>query len=174
MDALRPIFVFMRKNTRFLTYAASIAALYVLLSHLQNILLPGSASQMIQFRVSEALCVLALFTPAAIPGLTIGCLLFNVVSGAGPWDFIIGTSASALAALTMYLTRKITVKGYPAPAMLMPALFNGAMVGAMLAYFFGGGFWLNAGCVAAGEAAVLFTLGTALFYSLQKHKNIFG
>ena len=157
-----------------MTHSALIAALYVVLSHLQNVLLPGSASQMIQFRAAEALCVLALFTPAAIPGLTIGCLLFNVVSGAGPWDFVIGTSASLFAALAMYLTRKITLKGYPALAMVMPALFNGVMVGAMLAYFFGGGFWLNVACVAAGELGVLFTLGTVLFYSLKKHQSIFG
>ena len=156
-----------------MTHGALIAALYVALSFLQNALLPGSASQMIQFRAAEALCVLAVFTPAAIPGLTLGCLLFNVVSGAGPWDFVIGSAASLFAALTMHLTRKITVKGYPLPAMVMPALFNGIMVGAMLAYFFGGGFWLNAGCVALGEAGVLFTLGTALFYSLKKHPSIF-
>lgn len=164
----------MRKNVRFLTHSALIGALYVALCALQNTLLPGSASQAIQFRVAEALCVLALYTPAAIPGLTLGCLLFNVVSGAGPWDFIIGTAASALAAAGMYLTRKITLRGYPLPAMLMPAVANGVMVGGMLAYFFGGGFWFNAGCVAVGELGVLLTLGTALFYSLRKHKDIFG
>ena len=164
----------MKKNIRLLTHGALIAALYVVLSHLQNVLLPGSTTQMIQFRVSEALCVMALFTPAAIPGLTLGCLLFNVVSGAGPWDFVIGTAASCFAAVAMFATRKITVKGYPALSMLMPAVCNGFMVGPMLAYFFGGGLWLNIGCVALGEIGVLFTLGTVLFYSLRKHKNLFG
>ena len=163
----------MKKNIRLLTHGALIAALYVVLSHLQNVLLPGSGSQMIQFRVSEALCVMALFTPAAIPGLTLGCLLFNAVSGAGPWDFVIGTAASLFAAVAMYATRKITLKGYPALSLLMPAVFNGFMVGAMLAYFFGGGLWLNVACVAIGEIGVLFTLGTALFYSLRKYKNLF-
>ena len=91
-----------------------------------------------------------------------------------PWDFVIGTAASCFAAVAMYLTRKVTIKGYPALSMVMPAIFNGFMVGAMLAYFFGGGFWLNVGCVAAGEIGVLFTLGTGLFYSLRKHKNLFG
>lgn len=164
----------MKKNIRFMTHGALIAALYVALSFLQNTLFPGSASQMIQFRVSEALCVLALFTPAAIPGLTLGCLIFNVAAGASPVDFAVGTAASLLAATGMYLTRKVTLKGYPVLAMGMPAVFNGVMVGAMLAYFFGGGFWLNAGCVAVGELGVLFTLGTVLFYSLRKHKDIFG
>ena len=68
----------MDKKVRNTVYAAVIAALYVVLTHMQNLLLPGSATWAIQFRVSEALCVLALFTPAAIPGLTVGCLLFNV------------------------------------------------------------------------------------------------
>ena len=65
----------MSKNTRFLTHAAVIAALYAVLTHLQNVLLPGSATWAIQMRLSEALCVLSFFTPAAIPGLTVGCLV---------------------------------------------------------------------------------------------------
>jgi uncharacterized membrane protein len=77
----------MRRKTRFITHAALIGAMYFALTHLQNLLLPGSASWTIQFRVSEALCVLAFFTPAAIPGLTIGCLLFNLsFAGALPLD----------------------------------------------------------------------------------------
>ena len=60
----------MSKNTRYLAHAAIIAALYAVLTHLQNLLLPGSATWAIQMRLSEALCVLAFFTPAAIPGLT--------------------------------------------------------------------------------------------------------
>ena len=63
----------MRNKSRFLAHGALIAALYVVLSYLQNWILPGSASWIIQFRVSEALCILALLTPAAIPGLAIGC-----------------------------------------------------------------------------------------------------
>ena len=74
----------MRKNTRHLVHAAIIAALYVVLTHLQNLLIPGSASFAIQFRASEALCVLAFFTPAAIPGLTLGTLLFNISTSALP------------------------------------------------------------------------------------------
>ena len=151
-----------------------IAALYVILTYLQNMLFPDSASQMIQFRASEALCVLALFTPAAIPGLALGCLLFNLSYAAAlPLDFLVGTAASALAAAGMYLTRNVRVKGYPALAMVMPALFNSLLVGWELAHYIGGGFWLNAVCVAIGELGVLLTLGTVLFYSLRKHKNLF-
>ena len=68
----------MNYKTRLLVRAAIIAALYAVLTHLQNLLLPGSASWAIQCRLSEALCVLALFTPAAVSGLSIGCLLFNI------------------------------------------------------------------------------------------------
>ena len=66
------------KQIRMITHGAILAALYVALTYLQNWLLPGTTSAAIQFRASEALCIFALFTPAAIPGLTVGCLLFNI------------------------------------------------------------------------------------------------
>ena len=147
---------------------ALIAALYVALTYLQNFLLPGSTTWAIQFRASEALCVLALFTPAAIPGLAIGCLLFNLsYSAALPLDFLVGTGASLLAVWTMYLLRKVTLKGFPLPALLMPALWNGLLVGWELSVYIGGAFWLNGLYVAIGEAAVLLTLGSALFYGIR-------
>lgn len=159
----------MRKNTRMLTHGALLAALYTALCYLQNMLIPGSASWAIQFRAAEALCVLALFTPAAVPGLTIGCLLFNIsFSGALPLDPLLGTGATLLATAGMYLTRKVTVLGYPLPAMLMPALFNAFLVGWELAIYIGGGFWMNALYVAIGEVAVLLTLGSLLFYTIRK------
>ena len=158
----------MRKNVRFTTHAALIAALYVALTYLQNSLLPGSATWAIQFRASEALCVLALFTPAAIPGLGIGCLLFNLsFSGALPLDWLVGTAASCLAAAGMYLTRKVTILGYPLLALLMPAVFNAVLVGWELAFYIGGGFFINALYVTIGEVAVLLILGTALYYALK-------
>ena len=66
MGALRPYF-FMKQKTRMLTHGAMLAALYTALCYLQNLLVPGSASWAIQFRAAEALCVRALFTPAAVP-----------------------------------------------------------------------------------------------------------
>ena len=168
----------MKQKTRKIVHAAIIAALYVVLTHGQNLLFPNSASMAIQFRASEALCVLALFTPAAIPGLTVGCLLFNIsFVGALPLDFLVGTAASFGAVLTMRLTRKWTVFGYPLFSMLMPALFNALLVGWELSVYIGGGFWLNALYVALGEAAVLLTLGTALFYTLRSRNlanRLFG
>ena len=88
----------MNRKTRFLVHAAVIAALYTVLTHLQNLLLPNSTSMAIQFRASEALCVLALFTPAAIPGLSIGCMLFNITyAQALPLDVLAGSLATLLA-----------------------------------------------------------------------------
>ena len=159
----------MNQRVRNMVYAAVIAALYATLTHMQNILLPGSATMAIQFRAAEALCVLALFTPAAIPGLTIGCLLFNLsFSGALPLDPVLGTGATLLATAAMRCTRKATIKGYPLLALLMPAIFNAFLVGWELSIYIGGGFWLNALYVAIGEVAVLLTLGSALFYALKK------
>lgn len=158
----------MRKKPRFLAQGAMLAALYVALTYAQNFLIPNSATWAIQFRASEALCVLALFTPAAIPGLAVGCLLFNIsFSGALPLDPVVGTLATVLSVGGMYLTRKITVKGYPLLAMLLPAIFNALLVGWELAVYVGGGFIMNAAYVAIGEAAVLLTLGSLLFYAIR-------
>lgn len=168
----------MRRNTRMLTHAALIAALYAALTYLQNLLIPGSASWAIQFRASEALCILALFTSAAIPGLSIGCLVFNLsYSGVLPLDPLVGTAATVLATAAMWFSRKWTVKGFPLFALLMPAVFNAFLVGWELDLYIGGGFWLNALYVAIGEAAVLLTLGTALFYAMKaRHldQRLFG
>lgn len=170
--------VIMNKKIRYLTHGALIAALYTALTYLQNLLIPGSATWAIQFRASEALCVLAFFTPAAVPGLTVGCLLFNIsYAGALPLDFLVGTGASLLATATMWLSRKVTVKGYPLLGMLMPAVSNALLVGWELTVYIGGGFGINALYVAIGEAAVLLTLGTALYYALKVRRldaRLFG
>ena len=156
----------MHKKARLIAHGALIAALYVVLTYLQNILFPNSASFAIQFRASEALCVLAMFTPAAIPGLSIGCLLFNLTFAAAlPLDFVVGTLASCLAAVAMYALRK-----RPWLCFAMPAVFNAVLVGWELDLYIGGGFWLCAVQVAIGELAVLYTLGSALYYAIRGRK----
>ena len=158
----------MRKSTRYLVHCAMIAALYVILTHLQNLIFPNSASMAIQFRASEALCVLALFTSAAIPGLTLGTLLFNITfAQALPLDFLLGSLATLLATALIRQSRNLTIKGYPLFALLMPALWNGLIVGWELSVYIGGGFLLNAVLVAIGELTVLLTLGSALYYALR-------
>ena len=113
--------------------------------------------------------MLALFTPAAVPGLTLGCLIFNITYAAAlPLDFVLGSAATLLAAEGMWLTRKVTVHGYPLLAMLMPAIANAILVGWELTVYIGGGFGLNALYVALGEIAVLLVPGSLLYYALKK------
>ena len=159
----------MNHKTRNLAHAALIAALYTVLTHLQNLLLPGSASWAIQCRLSEALCVLALFTPAAIPGLAIGCLLFNITFAAAlPLDWLMGSLATLIAAALMWAVRNIRIHGYPFPGMLMPALTNAVFVGWELSVYIGGGFLINGLYVALGELIVMLTLGSMLLRILEK------
>ena len=154
----------MRNHVRYIAQAAIIAALYAVLTHFQNLLLPGSATWAIQLRVSEALCILAFFTPAAAMGLGVGCLIFNLTFAAAlPLDFLVGTVATWLAAKGMWLTRKV-----PAIGLAFPALFNAILVGWELTVYIGGGFRVNALYVAAGELAVLLTVGLLLYKAMKK------
>ncbi len=160
----------MNLKTKAITHAALIGAMYFALTHLQNLLIPNSATWAIQFRASEALCVLALFTPAVIPGLTIGCLLFNLsFAGALPLDFAVGAFATFLACGSMRLLRR-----FPLMGLAMPALFNAVLVGWELTIYLGetsftmAAFWINALYVAIGELAVLYTLGWLLQRTMTK------
>ena len=168
----------MKKDTRYIVHAALIAALYAALTHGQNLLFPESASMAIQFRVSEAMCVLAFFTPAAIPGLTIGCLLFNITFAAAlPLDFLVGSAATLIATWGMWLTLRVTIKQLPLLGLMMPVITNSLLVGWELSFSIGGGFGSNALCVAIGEAAVLLTLGSVLYITMKSrglHKRLFG
>ena len=87
----------MSKRVRFLTHGALIAALYVVLTMVVHLF--GLDSGAVQLRLSEALTVLPFFTSAAIPGLTVGCLLANLFVGGAPWDIVFGTLATLLGAL---------------------------------------------------------------------------
>ena len=157
------------KNTRFITHSAIFAALYAALTYAQFLLFPESTSMAIQVRVSEALCVFAFFTPAAIPGLTLGCLLFNLTfAGTLPLDWLVGTLATLLAVGGMWLTRKVTVKGYPVLGMVLPAVTNAILVGWELTYYIGeASFWYNALFVALGELIALLVVGTVVFYAVK-------
>ena len=159
----------MKNRARRLAHSAIIAALYAVLTHMQNILLPGSATWAIQFRLSEALCVLAFFTPAAISGLTAGCLIFNLTYAAAlPLDWILGSLATFTAAWTMHRLRKFRVLGLPVIGLLMPALTNAVLVGFELTVYIGGAFLLNGLYMAIGEAVVLLTLGTLLYTAIRR------
>lgn len=168
----------MNRNVKKIVLSGLIAAMYVVLTLMQNALLPGTASAAVQFRASEALCVLAVFTPAAIPGLTVGCIISNIFAGLGAIDLVVGPLASFLAALGMYLLRNQRALKLPILPLLCPAVSNGLLVGAEIALFFSEGeafwsvFWINAGLVAVGELAVLFTLGVFLFLAIEKNSKL--
>lgn len=172
-----------KSTTLYLVQAAVIAALYAVLTIAQNVLLPGTASMAVQFRISEVLTVLALFTPAAIPGLFVGCIIANIssVAALGPYDMIFGSIASLVAAVLMYLLRNKRIFTLPVLAALMPALANGIIVGFEIEFFFieGGfhfeSFLLQGGLVALGELAVLFILGLPFVKIIEKtnlHKRM--
>lgn len=97
-----------------------IAALYVVLTYITNLL--GLASGTIQVRFSEALCILPVFTPAAIPGLFIGCLISNLITGGIIWDIIFGSIATLLGALGTYFLRKRSL--YTRFHLLSPTLLS--------------------------------------------------
>lgn len=165
----------MNKNIRGLTKAAVIAAVYAVLTLLSSAF--GLAYSGVQFRISEALCILPLFTSAAVPGLTAGCVIANVFSTVNPLDTVIGSAATLLAALLTRACRNVRIGAIPVPSMLFPVLFNALFVGAEIAFFSGeDAFWsvfaLNALSVGAGEAAVIFTLGTALILFLRKNTRL--
>ena len=155
---------------------AVIAALYAALTYAQALLFPGTTTAAVQFRVSEALNVLALFFPEAIPGLTLGCVISNLYSiGQGlPLDMIFGSLATLGATASIYFLRNAKIKGYPLWAMLMPALWNGIIVGWEIEYFFIeggfhiGDFFVQGGLVALGELGVMAVLGTLLYYAIIK------
>ncbi len=160
----------MNRSARFLTQGAMLGALYCALCYLQELLLPGSASNVIQLRIPEALCVLSFFTPGAIPGLSLGCLLYNLsLAGALPLDPIVGTCATALTCASMYLTRRFTWKKLPVLGFFMPPLWNGLLVGWELSLYMGTGFWSCVLYVALGEAIVMALLGSSLYLVLRKH-----
>ncbi len=110
----------MKEKIRFVAHSAMIAALYVVLTYLANLL--GIASGVIQVRFSEALTILPYFTSAAIPGLYIGCLLANFLTGAAVWDIIFGSLATLIGAVFTYLLRKKNETLAPVPPILANTL----------------------------------------------------
>lgn len=154
------------KNTLFIVQSGLIAALYAALTYLSTLL--GLSYNAIQFRFSEALTILPVFTPAAIPGLAIGCFFGNLGSPFGIVDIICGTIATLLAAICTRKVRNIKVKGFPILAPLMPVIFNAVIIGAEIAYFMPEGtrwvgFLISALEVGLGELVVCYLLGFLVF-----------
>lgn len=164
-----------KKATLYTVQAAIIAALYMAVNYAQEMILPTSSTGAVQVRISEVLCTLALFLPAAIPGLTIGCLLSNIIAvGVLPLDMILGTSATFLAALCAYALRNVKIGSLPFLSLMMPVLFNGVIIGLEIEWFFiegpftFAGFLMQGGLVALGEVIACVVLGIPFYYLLRK------
>lgn len=174
------------KPTRRLVEGAMIAALYVALTLFSRLL--GIADGAVHFRLSEALTVLPVFTPAAVPGLTIGCLLANLGSPYGVADILSGTAATLLAALCTRALRGVTVRRIAVLAPVPPVIFNALIVGVVVTIMNEAGqlipsafsfaaFSGSALFVALGEIVVCAGLGLPLLWMLQKGElasRIFG
>jgi uncharacterized membrane protein len=152
------------KGTKFITSAAIIAALYVVLTMLANAL--GLANFAIQLRFSEALTILPVFTGAAIPGLFIGCLIANIISGCVIWDIVFGSLATLIGALGTYFLRK-----YKFLPFIPPIAANAVIVPFVLVYAYGiEGTWLFfMVTVAVGEILSCGVLGYFLRRGLEKY-----
>ena len=152
------------RTIKFITETAVIGALYTALTLALQPLSFGA----LQLRISEALCVLPFFTPAAVPGLFLGCLLSNVLgSPMGLLDVIFGSLATLLAALTTCLMPKKLKYLAPLPAVV----FNGLIIGALLHFVDGLPLWSTIGFVALEEAVACFALGLPLLLMLEKNKS---
>ncbi|MBO5222999.1 MAG: QueT transporter family protein [Clostridia bacterium] len=161
----------MKNKTLSITYTAIIAALYCALT---LALYPFSYGPM-QFRVSEALCILPLFFPQSVVGLTVGCFLSNIFSTAGPLDMVLGTLATLIAALVSYVAGKYIKNTFLRLiiGVLSPTLFNAFIIPfailsiteIMQTYF------ITAMWIGIGELVVLVVLGIPLYFALYPISN---
>ena len=156
-----------RASVLFLTQGALIAALYVALTYAANAV--GLASGAIQFRLSEALTILPYFTTAAIPGLTIGCFLANLLTGCAFYDVIFGTVATLLGAIGSYLLRRnkwlVPVPPIVANVLIVPWVLR-------LVYEVEDAIWYLALTVGIGEVVCCGILGLLLLHLLERYRGV--
>ena len=158
-----------KKNIQFLTQAAMIAAIYVVLTFVANAF--GLANYAVQVRFSEALTILPIFTPAGIPGLFIGCLISNILTGCAIPDIIFGSLATLIGA---FGTRALKSNRFL--AVLPPIAANAIIVPLILKYAYVlEPLWFSFLTVTAGEIISCGVLGLLLAFALNKYrKQIFG
>lgn len=149
------------KGIRFLTESAVIAAIYALLT----IIFAPISYGLLQVRIAEALTVLPAFTPAAIPGLFVGCIIANIIGGNGPLDIIFGSLATLIAAFLSYKMPK----RYLVP--LPPVVVNALIVGYILSYILKVSLPVAIGWVALGQVIACYGLGYLLMLQLDKFKD---
>lgn len=156
-----------RKTVVFLTRGAVIAALYAVLTYL---VLP-IAGGVIQFRISEMLCILPLFFPEAIPGLFVGCIIANILIGAIPVDIIFGSVATLIGAVGAFLCRKLPHK-LKWMATLPTIIANTLIIPPILVYAYGSDESLPFVMLTVfiGELLSAGICGSVLYYSISKTK----
>lgn len=155
----------MNKKVLFIVHAALIAALYVVLTLLANFF--GLANYAIQVRFSEALTILPFFTTAAIPGLGIGCLLSNILTGCALPDIVFGTAATLIGAV---FTRVLRKNKWLAP--LPPIIANTVIVPFVLLYAYGmKPLWFSFLTVGIGEIVSCGILGLLLLNALLRYRK---
>ncbi len=162
-----------KRKTMFVVESAIIAAIYAGLTYFAAVL--NVAYGGIQFRFSEALTILAVFYPAAIPGLTIGCFLGNITSPYGLVDIICGTLATLIAAVLSCKTRNIKFKDLPLLSALFPVISNAIIVGLEITLFMPEGFKFEAFLISAlqvglGELVMCYGLGIPLYKVIKRLK----
>ncbi len=154
------------KGVLFIVQAAMIAAVYVVLTYFVSAF--NLASGAIQIRISEALTILPVFTPAAVPGLFVGCLLANLLTGCMPLDVVFGSLATLIGAAGTYVLRR---NRWLAP--IPPIVSNTVIVPFVLAYVYMAEgtipfFMLTVGI---GEVISCYVLGNILYSALHRYKN---
>ncbi len=149
-----------------LTQAAMIAALYVVLTYISNIF--GLANGAIQIRLSESLTILPFFSPAAIPGLFVGCLISNLLTGCAVLDILFGSLATLIGAIGTYLLRK-----WKWSTPISPILANTLIIPFILTYVYEipGGIFYFMLTVGIGEIISCGILGLFLQSLLRKYRN---
>ncbi|MBE5927940.1 MAG: QueT transporter family protein [Lachnospiraceae bacterium] len=155
----------MNTKTKFITHAAIIAAIYVIPNLVMTINLTGG---IIQCRVAEAFTILPIFTPAAVPGLFVGCLLSNLLMGAALYDVIFGSLATLLGAIGTYALRD-----NPYLSVISPITANTIIIPFILKYTYGFGesipFIML--MIFIGEVISCGVLGIILYKAMQKSEN---
>lgn len=156
----------MNKKVLLLCQGAMIAAIYVVLTVFINAF--GLASGAIQIRISEALCILPIFTPAAIPGLFVGCVLSNVITGCAIYDIVFGSLATLIGAIGTYY-----LKNTKFLFTLPPVISNGVIIPLVLRFAYGltDAYWFLVVTVCAGEIISVCILGMILKAALWKERN---
>lgn len=154
-------------NAHRITNIGVVAAIYVVLTIVGGDLSYGP----IQFRVAEALMLLCFFSKDYILSLTLGCFIANIYSTVGLIDTVVGTSATLIAGILIYLFRKDNSLSRMIVCSLFPVVANGFLVGAELNLVLKFPFWLSVGEVALGEFVCVTVLGVILFKLLFKNKG---